>query len=49
VIDDVRRANIRRFPFALWFRVIEDGSVVIACLDSRRNPVLALERAKGVI
>src|SRR5205823_1479738 len=47
VIDNVRRANIRRFPMALWFLVEPDESIVIACLDGRRNPVLAIHRARG--
>jgi hypothetical protein len=37
IIDGVRRANIRRFPLALWFRIDEDGSVVIACLHAKRD------------
>ena len=48
VIKDVRRANIARFPFALWFRVVRNA-VVIGCLDSRRHPILAAERTAGVI
>jgi toxin ParE1/3/4 len=47
-IDDVRMAPVRKFPFGLWFKIL-DGAVIIACLDSRRNPVLARERVKGVI
>ena len=47
VIRDVRRANIRRFPYALFFK-IEGDAVVIACLDSRRNPDLVRERISGV-
>jgi plasmid stabilization system protein ParE len=47
-IKDVRVANVPRFPFGLWFRVV-DEAVVIGCLDHRRNPVLVKERIGGVI
>jgi hypothetical protein len=35
VIEDVRRANIKWFPLALWFRIDYDGSIVIACLHAK--------------
>jgi toxin ParE1/3/4 len=47
-IKDVRMAAVPRFPFGLWFRVV-DEAIVIGCLDRRRNPVLAKERAAGII
>ena len=38
VYRDVRRARCRRFPYALFFRLV-DGSVhVIACFHSSRDP-----------
>jgi toxin ParE1/3/4 len=45
----LRRANLEQFPYGLWFRVMTDSSLVIACLHGRRHPVLARERALGVI
>jgi toxin ParE1/3/4 len=48
-VDDVRMASLKRFPYGLYFHVEEEGSIVIACLAHRRNPVLALERARGVL
>jgi toxin ParE1/3/4 len=48
VIRDVRRANLRQFPYALWFR-LEDDAVVIACLHAKRDEVLAKERALGIL
>jgi hypothetical protein len=48
VIRDVRRANLRQFRYALWFRIEEDA-VVIACLHTKRDEVLAKERALGVL
>jgi toxin ParE1/3/4 len=47
-IGEARKANLRRFPFAMWFR-IEDSNLVIACLHAKRSPVLSKERAFGVI
>jgi toxin ParE1/3/4 len=35
---DVRRARCRRFPYALFFRVIDETVHVIACFHSRRDP-----------
>ncbi|HYP30815.1 MAG TPA: type II toxin-antitoxin system RelE/ParE family toxin [Burkholderiaceae bacterium] len=43
VLRDVRRARLRRFPYALHFRPMPDGVHVIACFHSRRDP-LALQR-----
>jgi len=36
-IDDARRARVRRFPYAVWYRVLDDESVVIACLAHRQD------------
>lgn len=33
-----RRALLRRFPYAIYFRVYEDVIVVIACMHGRRSP-----------
>ena len=44
---DVRRAVLRRFPYVVYY-VIEGPSVVIlACLDSRRDPRLHRARARS--
>ena len=49
IIDDLRRANVERFPYGLWFVAEPDGSIVIACLHHRRNnPKLAREHRKGL-
>jgi len=37
-IKDVRMALVPKFPYGLWFRVV-DEAVIIGCLDQRRNPV----------
>ncbi len=45
----LRRANLRQFPQALWFRIMPGNSLVVACLHGRRHPILARERGAGVI
>lgn len=35
---DIRRARFRRFPYALFFRVIGGTVHVIACFHSSRDP-----------
>ena len=50
VHGDVRRVNLRQFrDWALWFRVLPDNSVVVACLNNRMNPQSVKERALGVL
>lgn len=46
-IGEARRANLRTFPYALWFR-IEKGNVVIACLHAKRGPAVVRGRALGI-
>ncbi|HBH01979.1 MAG TPA: hypothetical protein DDZ42_08675 [Candidatus Rokubacteria bacterium] len=33
-----RRALLRRFPYALWSRVLESFVVVLACVHGKRDP-----------
>ena len=33
-----RRALVHRFPYALFFRVIDDTVVFVACFHTHRNP-----------
>lgn len=47
VAGDNRRANLERFPYALFYKV-HDDVVVVACLHAARNPRLAIERGAGV-
>jgi plasmid stabilization system protein ParE len=35
---NTRRALLRRFPYALYFRVYGEVVVVVACMHGRRNP-----------
>ena len=38
IYRDVRRARCRRFPYALFFRVVGGTLQVIACLHGKRDP-----------
>ncbi|NIM52720.1 MAG: type II toxin-antitoxin system RelE/ParE family toxin [Gemmatimonadales bacterium] len=38
VRDDVRRAPLRRFPYAILYVAEPDRTVVIACMHFRRDP-----------
>ena len=38
VFADVRRALLRRFPYALFFRIVDDAVFVMACFHSSRDP-----------
>jgi len=35
---DVRRARCRRFPYALFFRLVDGTLQVIACFHGKRDP-----------
>ena len=41
---EARRAWLRRFPFAIVYRVDEDLVVVLGCFHARRNPVRVRKR-----
>jgi plasmid stabilization system protein ParE len=38
VLNDVRRALLRRFPYALFFVIEDDELIVIACFHASRDP-----------
>jgi len=44
LVKNARRANMKRFPYGIWFKV-EEEPVVIACLHHRRNLALIKGRA----
>ena len=45
---DVRRINLRQFrDWSLWFRVLADNSVIVACLSNRMNPRLLKKGRSG--
>lgn len=38
VHKDVRRILLRRFPYALFYRILDDRIRVLACFHTRRDP-----------
>jgi hypothetical protein len=44
---DLRRASVRTFRYSVWYRVLPDSSVVVACLSDRRDRSLVRRRALG--
>ena len=38
VLADIRRVLLRRFPYALFFRIVDDAVFVMACFHSSRDP-----------
>ncbi len=37
-LGDVRRALLKRFPYAVFFRIAEDGLQVLGCFHTSRDP-----------
>jgi plasmid stabilization system protein ParE len=37
-LKDVRRAKLRRFPYTLFFRVVDETVFVVACFHASRDP-----------
>ena len=33
-----RRALFRRFPYGLYYRIVDDQIIVVACMHARRDP-----------
>lgn len=42
---ELRRALVRRFPYAVFFKILEETVVVVAVLHMRRDPALWRSRA----
>jgi toxin ParE1/3/4 len=38
IYRNTRRYLVRRFPYAIYYRVYSDAVVVVACMHGRRNP-----------
>ena len=47
VVFGRHRLLSKRFPFAVYYRIIENAVVVFAVLDCRRNPSWTRERLMG--
>ena len=45
----LRKCDLRKFPYSLWFEIRPDNSLVVACLHNKRDRILVKERAAGVI
>ena len=46
VINDARRALLRRFPYSVYFRLRGDEARVLALLHQARDPRLAQKRSR---
>ena len=46
VVENVHRAKLRRFPYLLYYRVLENRIEVLAVLHSSRDPRLWGERVR---
>jgi len=40
MLADIRRARLRRYPYGLYFRPLDDAIYVIACFHSSRDPAI---------
>ena len=40
VMQETRRALLRRFPYSVYFTTDSDGVVIVAVLHQRRNPAV---------
>jgi plasmid stabilization system protein ParE len=38
IYRDVRRALVKRFPYAIYYRIISSRIIIIAVIHTRRNP-----------
>ena len=47
VHQDVRRAVVHRFPYLIWYRVLDRDVVVIASTHGRQNPETTMSRLAG--
>jgi hypothetical protein len=40
----LRKCDLRKFPYALWFEIRPDDSLVVACLHHKRDEALIKQR-----
>jgi plasmid stabilization system protein ParE len=38
VYRQTRRANLQRFPYSLFYRIIDEQVIFVACMHGRRHP-----------
>ena len=41
---DVRRAVVHRFPYLIWYAVLDEDVMVLACTHGRQDPDIVLSR-----
>ncbi|WP_413200900.1 type II toxin-antitoxin system RelE/ParE family toxin [Nostoc piscinale] len=44
VCNDIRRAILQRFPYAIYYRIVSSRIIVIAIFHGRRNPTIWQKR-----
>jgi plasmid stabilization system protein ParE len=44
IYRDVRRAVVHRFPYLIWYRVLDEDVTVLACTHTRQHPNKAMSR-----
>ena len=44
ILRDTRRVLVRRFPYGLFYRLVDDAIVFVACYHLRRDPELWKDR-----
>lgn len=44
MLADVRRVRLRRFPYGLFYRIVDDECFVLACFHASRDPKRWRER-----
>jgi hypothetical protein len=42
----VRRAVVHRFPYSLWYRVVNETVTVVACTHVRKDPEKVIKRLR---
>lgn len=44
VYRDIRRAIVHRFPYLIWYRVLGEVVIVLACTHGRQDPSKTMAR-----
>ena len=47
VLESIRRAPVRRFPYGIYFEAAADRIVILAVFHFKRSPDLLKDRAQG--
>jgi toxin ParE1/3/4 len=49
VFEGLRRINLAQFPYSLFYKVLPDNSLIVACLHGKRSERVARERGRGIL